>query len=181
GWAPFHYGRWVHTPHRGWGWVPGYEWGPAWVDWRSGGGYYGWAPMGPSISVSVGVPLNLWIFLPSRRIYDRHHHNYWDRGHRNVYNRTTIINNTYVVNNNRYHGGPSRRDVERHMGRKVTVRNIRSTDRPGRSRADNKSVSMYRPQGNNNGRGNNVRSRGNDKSVNGSSRNSSTNSRATRS
>ncbi|MGO3307243.1 MAG: DUF6600 domain-containing protein, partial [Sphingobacterium sp.] len=51
GWAPFHYGRWVRTPHHGWGWIPGYEWGPAWVDWRSGGGYYGWAPSQPNVTV----------------------------------------------------------------------------------------------------------------------------------
>lgn len=173
GWAPFHYGRWVHTPHRGWGWIPGYEWGPAWVDWRSGGGYYGWAPMGPNVSISVGLPLNLWIFLPSRRIYDRYHNRYWDRGHRNIYNRTTIIHNTYVVNNNRYYGGPSRRDVERHLGRNVNVRNLRSTNRPGRSRADNRSVSIYRPERNNNSRAS-VRGDASNRTRNGISRNNNT-------
>ena len=61
GWAPFHYGRWVHRGHRGWAWIPGYEWGPAWVNWRSGGGYYGWAPMSPgvSINVNIGLPIDL--------------------------------------------------------------------------------------------------------------------------
>ena len=29
----------------GWVWVPGYEWGPAWVSWRTGGDYVGWAPL----------------------------------------------------------------------------------------------------------------------------------------
>lgn len=47
GWAPFHYGRWLYDDYYGWAWVPGYEWGPAWVNWRTGGGYYGWAPLGP--------------------------------------------------------------------------------------------------------------------------------------
>src|SRR5262249_40920909 len=47
GWAPFHYGRWVYRPRWGWMWRPGREWGPAWVQWRQGGGYLGWAPMGP--------------------------------------------------------------------------------------------------------------------------------------
>ncbi|HMR19810.1 MAG TPA: hypothetical protein PKA53_10975, partial [Sphingobacterium sp.] len=63
GWAPFHYGRWVYTSHRGWGWIPGYEWGPAWVEWRSGNGYYGWAPMLPRVGVhvSIGIPVNLWV------------------------------------------------------------------------------------------------------------------------
>src|SRR5207248_3283991 len=30
-----------------WCWVPGYEWGPAWVSWRTGGNYVGWAPPPP--------------------------------------------------------------------------------------------------------------------------------------
>ena len=47
GWAPFHYGRWVSVATRGWCWIPGTVWGPAWVGWRSGGGYAGWAPLPP--------------------------------------------------------------------------------------------------------------------------------------
>jgi hypothetical protein len=35
------------TSDYGWVWVPGAEWGPAWVDWRYGGGHAGWAPMPP--------------------------------------------------------------------------------------------------------------------------------------
>jgi hypothetical protein len=47
GWATYHYGRWVRLRERGWFWVPGYEWGPAWVSWRTGGDYVGWAPLPP--------------------------------------------------------------------------------------------------------------------------------------
>lgn len=47
GWAPFHYGRWAHDPVWGWVWVPGDVWGPAWVSWRSGDGFVGWAPLPP--------------------------------------------------------------------------------------------------------------------------------------
>jgi hypothetical protein len=46
GWAPFHYGRWI-TRGASWSWVPGTMWGPAWVSWRSGNGYVGWAPLPP--------------------------------------------------------------------------------------------------------------------------------------
>jgi hypothetical protein len=46
GWAPFHYGRWITRAGR-WSWVPGSMWGPAWVSWRSGGGYVGWTPLPP--------------------------------------------------------------------------------------------------------------------------------------
>jgi hypothetical protein len=47
GWATYHYGRWSRLSDYGWVWVPGYEWGPAWVSWRTGGDYVGWAPLPP--------------------------------------------------------------------------------------------------------------------------------------
>jgi Family of unknown function (DUF6600) len=47
GWATYHYGRWANLADYGWVWVPGYEWGPAWVSWRTGGDYIGWAPLPP--------------------------------------------------------------------------------------------------------------------------------------
>ncbi|MGB3617198.1 MAG: DUF6600 domain-containing protein, partial [Catalinimonas sp.] len=73
GWAPFHYGRWFFDDFRGWLWVPGNIWGPAWVSWRTGGGYYGWAPLGPGmrVGVAVNIPFNSWCFLPQARIYHR--------------------------------------------------------------------------------------------------------------
>jgi hypothetical protein len=54
GWAPFHYGNWVWAGG-GWAWVPGRVWAPAWVEWRSGGGYIGWAPLAPAGYVGVTV------------------------------------------------------------------------------------------------------------------------------
>ncbi len=48
GWATYHYGRWLRLEEQGWVWVPGYEWGPAWVSWRTGGDYVGWAPLPPT-------------------------------------------------------------------------------------------------------------------------------------
>ncbi|MEY2560273.1 MAG: hypothetical protein QOG51_688 [Verrucomicrobiota bacterium] len=47
GWATYHYGRWTRLRDRGWFWVPGREWGPSWVSWRTGGDYVGWAPLPP--------------------------------------------------------------------------------------------------------------------------------------
>lgn len=49
GWAPFHYGRWVYDESYGWFWLPDRQWGPAWVAWRHGGGYVGWAPLPPKV------------------------------------------------------------------------------------------------------------------------------------
>jgi len=47
GWATYHYGRWFLDPFYGWVWLPGRVWAPAWVSWRSGGDYIGWAPLSP--------------------------------------------------------------------------------------------------------------------------------------
>lgn len=46
-WACYHYGYWVYDSVYGWIWVPGVKWAPAWVCWRMGGGFIGWAPMPP--------------------------------------------------------------------------------------------------------------------------------------
>ncbi len=49
GWAAYHYGRWARLADYGWIWFPGsdLDWGPAWVSWRTGGDYIGWAPLPP--------------------------------------------------------------------------------------------------------------------------------------
>ena len=47
GWVVYHYGRWVFDRDYGWIWIPRDEWGPAWVDWRQGSEYVGWAPLPP--------------------------------------------------------------------------------------------------------------------------------------
>ncbi|MGD9867358.1 MAG: DUF6600 domain-containing protein, partial [Hyphomicrobiales bacterium] len=74
-WATYHYGRWFYDPVYGWAWVPGNVWAPAWVSWRSGGGYVGWAPIGPHDAGYVyGTPdyyepavVEAWVFVPERR------------------------------------------------------------------------------------------------------------------
>lgn len=125
GWAPFHYGRWGYGS-RGWFWVPGYSWGPAWVAWSSGGGMYGWAPLGPGLRLSVGIstgsiPANYWTFMPTRYMGSTNIYNYYSPRSRN----TTFIRNTTIINNygtvnggrRRYTMGPQVRDVEKATGR----------------------------------------------------------------
>lgn len=149
GWAPFHYGRWNYNRRFGWSWVPGYEWGPAWVSWRSGGGYYGWAPLGPGISIgiNVNIPSAYWVFVPQRYILSSSMHRYYAprRTVVNVYNRTTIINNTYVHNNRRYYSGPRRSDIQRITRSSVPVHRINNASRPGSGRVTGRSLEIYRP------------------------------------
>jgi hypothetical protein len=54
GGVTYHYGRWARLADQGWVWVPGYEWGPAWVSWRTGGDYVGWAPLPPGEAIYEG-------------------------------------------------------------------------------------------------------------------------------
>ena len=85
GWAVYHYGRWYYDDFYGWVWVPGYDWGPAWVEWRYNDDYIGWAPLPPyaTFSVSIGIrftrvwaaPVHYWTFVGcgnflSQRIVD---------------------------------------------------------------------------------------------------------------
>ncbi len=137
GWAPFHYGRWYFDNfYQSWAWVPGYEWGPAWVSWRTGGGYYGWAPLRPgfSISVSFGIPSFHFVFAPRQRIYAYNVYSYCPpRARRvNIYHQTTIINNTVVYNNNQYVAGPSRREVRRVTGGNVPEYSTQNSGTRGR-------------------------------------------------
>ena len=65
GWATGHYGRWFFDARYGWIWVPGSQWAPAWVSWRTGGGYIGWAAMPPGSVVGggYGVYDTSWVFV----------------------------------------------------------------------------------------------------------------------
>lgn len=150
GWATFHYGRWYFDDnYQSWAWVPDYDWGPAWVDWRSGGGYYGWAPMGPgfSVSVRVNIPTAYWVFVPQNRFVYHNVYSYnLPRSRRvKIYNNTTIINNTVVYNNNHYYAGPARREVEKVTRRSYPERRIENSRTAGRTVASRNSVSAYRP------------------------------------
>ncbi len=53
GWATYHYGRWTRLKDTGWVWVPGYDWGPGWVSWRTNDDYVGWAPLPPKVEEGV--------------------------------------------------------------------------------------------------------------------------------
>jgi hypothetical protein len=80
GWAPYHYGRWFFDESYGWVWVPGTEWAPAWVAWRYGDDYVGWAPLPPRAGwdASIGLAFtdasairpDQWCFVPRTHVLD---------------------------------------------------------------------------------------------------------------
>ena len=154
GWAPFHYGRWVTDRYNQWLWIPDTTWGPAWVNWRSGGGYYGWAPLGPGLGVNVSVGFNIpdfwWVFTPQASIYIDRFPRYYSNRNYGYLGRTTIINNVYVRGNRSYYSGPRRDEIRRVTNRDVRVYNIDRSNRPGRSYVSNNSIHMYNPRPNRN-------------------------------
>lgn len=163
GWAPFHYGRWFYEGGYGWMWMPGNEWSPAWVSWRSNNDYYGWAPLGPNVrgdayGGSYNPPSNYWCFVPHQYISNPRVSNYYVNETRNVtiINNTTIINTRVVnvnsnnntrVNNPRtvYINGPDRQEVERATGAPIRPAVIRENNRPG-EQVGNGQYTIYRPR-----------------------------------
>jgi len=100
GWAPFHYGRWDLDNRLGWYWIPGNEWAPAWVSWRRGNGYYGWAPLGPNMRGSYGGyrDVDRWHFVRDRDFgsQDIHRRYVNRRDYGQIINNSSVINNTHV-------------------------------------------------------------------------------------
>jgi hypothetical protein len=67
GWITYHYGRWYRDAESGWFWIPNDVWGPAWVDWRYGDQYVGWAPEPPDdVVVEVQDEPAYWCFVGAR-------------------------------------------------------------------------------------------------------------------
>lgn len=86
GWVVFHYGRWTHTEARGWVWIPGRRYAPAWVAWQTGDpgyGYVGWAAMPPAYYWHSGAvvwldvyPAPYYVYCPTSYVFyhDWHSH-----------------------------------------------------------------------------------------------------------
>ena len=99
GWAPFHYGRWIVVSGYGWCWVPGSIWGPAWVAWRAGDGYVGWAalpPRGVSVAVTYG-PRSPWRFSRAADLNAPRPRCIPTRDARGMFHRTTLVTNDRVL------------------------------------------------------------------------------------
>jgi uncharacterized protein DUF6600 len=95
GWVVFHYGRWAFERGLGWYWIPGDEWAPAWVDWRYGDDYSGWAPLPPDELIETyEVEPAYWVFVPTRYIAAPRLRTYYVP----VQRRSIILRSTHTVN-----------------------------------------------------------------------------------
>jgi hypothetical protein len=125
GWATYHYGRWANLTDYGWVWFPGddLDWGPAWVSWRTGGDYVGWAPLpprgvgvvyegrpiGPQVDIEFDIGPEYYNFCEVRYIGEPVLRNYIAPPAQNVtyINNTVNVTNITVKNNVVYNYGPN--------------------------------------------------------------------------
>ena len=129
----YHYGSWVDYPSHGWIWVPGRVWAPAWVAWRVGGGYVGWAPLPPAacrrdipvaIAVVLRIPTPYFCFVGERDFGDEHIGRRMRPIHQNVtiivqtrnsthieFSRTTVVNRSLSIEQVEHMTGRRPREV----------------------------------------------------------------------
>jgi len=163
GWATYHYGRWVFDPDYGWEWVPGYEWGPAWVAWRTGGGYIGWAPLPPEVrfragfgldfggfNLEVGLGATHFCFVQERAFLAPNVVTYVEPPARNVtiIHNTTNITNYTVVNNRVVNQGIPVQRVEQATGQRVQrlqVATVTSGPAPRTAQVRGNQLTVFQP------------------------------------
>ncbi len=161
GWAVYHYGRWFYDDYYGWVWVPGDEWGPAWVEWRYNDDYIGWAPLPPyaryrtgfgiRFSVSWNSGPNYWHFVRYNRFchVEVHHHIVHHTYNANIYNRTKYRTNYYDNGGRIVNRGVSRNYVENRAGTSIRKRKIERTSSVGSytktRKVNSERITSYRP------------------------------------
>ena len=154
GWCCYHYGRWAFVVGYGWCWVPGSVWGPAWVVWRYGGGYVGWAPLppaGPGVSVQVvseDLPPWCYVFVQERHLAEFNLREHIEPVTRNVtiLRMTKDITRYEVVNGRWVNRGVDVRQVEAAAGKPVPRFHVTPTAEPRLAAARGNEIMVHRPQ-----------------------------------
>jgi len=157
GWATYHYGRWYDDPDYGWEWVPGDQWAPAWVDWKAGNDYVGWAPLPPSYDYSPGVTVSLnlapddFIFVPQNRFLETRLVSYavprWESDR--IYRGTRSFTRYDRFNNQVFNAGFPVDRVQQWTGRRVQryqVADLGWNQRHQGGRFGQNRVAFFRPQ-----------------------------------
>jgi hypothetical protein len=123
---PYHYGTWVFDPEFGWVWVPGYVWAPAWVVFRTGPDYIGWAPVSPGFTVGVSTSFGVraagpFVFVSARNFLAPRVRTCVvpESTTRVIINHTKIVNTLAIERNVVVNRGPDVRFVEKASGHRV--------------------------------------------------------------
>jgi hypothetical protein len=154
GWAPFHYGRWVHDSYYRWVWVPGTTWAPSWVVWRTSGEYVGWAPITPGTTISAAggpsyyVPDDWWIFVPRKYFLNKDFQSRISpaRNNSDILKKISVNTNTRTASSyeNSYFTGPQANQFAR-TGLNAPLYATKAIQKPGRSTLSNNELSLYMP------------------------------------
>lgn len=139
-WACYHYGSWVNDPTYGWCWIPGTTWAPAWVTWRQGGDYVGWAPYGPG---GVVPAAGLFVFATTRNFGEPITPGRLIFHNNEIFGRTSVMGsmrreNRMIGGEQRsvyFNGGPSVSTIQRATGRQFTARPVTDVARETQRRA----------------------------------------------
>lgn len=165
GWATYHYGRWALLEGAGWVWVPGYRWAPAWVSWRYGNGYCGWAPLPPGRGRGInhyggdvdgvfGIRAGAYNFVPVARMGDPNLRGAIVNrsGNTALVGRTSNITNINVGRRGRngFGGvvvnGPALNQVNAQATRPVSTMHLSAANAPGRTSVQGNSLSVFAPR-----------------------------------
>jgi hypothetical protein len=141
GWAPFHYGRWTYDAFsRRWIWIPGRRWAPAWVAWRYGNGWAGWAPLPPRARwrrhggidpAAIALQPGDYCFVEQSRIIEpglRHQIAPLSRG-AELMSLTRDVTRYAIANRRVVNESLSRTDLERALGRSIAPRPVQEIRR----------------------------------------------------
>jgi uncharacterized protein DUF6600 len=126
GTVPYHYGTWVMDADYGWVWVPGYVWAPAWVVFRTGPDYIGWAPVSPRYSLSASRSFaqptsGPFVFVSARDFMAPRVRTFIipERQATVILNNTRIVNSLAIENSVVVNRGPDPRLIEKASGQPI--------------------------------------------------------------
>jgi len=157
GWVPFHYGRWGWDGYIGWYWVPDTIWAPAWVAWRWGSIYVGWAPLPPEArfvpgrgvrSLPYGLDDGLWVFVETIHFLDSRLHRFVLPPERNrTIIRFTVVRTGISARGNRIlNAGISVDEVSRVVRRRISKYSLTPSGRPGPTKVRGDTVEIFNPE-----------------------------------
>ncbi len=163
GYIPYHYGRWTFDSYYGWVWVPGDVWAPAWVSWRYGDGWVGWAPLPPDVDWRVDIGLTVdadaldsridsyrWCFAPARDITSTSIRTRVAPPSRNVtfLSITKNVTNYTVIDSRPVERGLRPEMIERDTGRRITPFRVVESEALRGSRGaaiQGRTIEIHRP------------------------------------
>ncbi len=156
GWIPFHYGRWGWDRHIGWYWKPGFVWGPAWVTWRRGVSYLGWAPLPPDVPFVAGFGITTtsftvmsshWVFVDGRYFYNTRLYSYILPVERNLTIVTLTTQKTYIIVQDQrvINKGVDTDDVQRISRQRITKYSIEKATKAQQTRVYANKLQLHRP------------------------------------